>query len=105
MAAEEVRTELATAFGEYEIVQAGQGECAFFRVGEKDGAVHSEPRSHGDRIFVNVVPGTEEDLRCLMGKWGMEYPRAWCVDLPFLGEEGVQVRNVSGGLFEGLLGV
>lgn len=58
--------------------------------------MHSEPRSNGDRIFVNVVPGLEEDLRCLMSKWGMEYPRAWCVGLPFLGEEVPEVRNVGG---------
>lgn len=58
--------------------------------------MHSEPRSNGDRIFVNVVPGLEEDLRCLMSKWGMEYPRAWCVGLPFQGEEVPEVRNVGG---------
>jgi hypothetical protein len=31
------------------------------------------------RVFVNVVPGTEEQLRGLMSRWGMEFPRAWCV--------------------------
>ena len=67
----------------------------FFRVGEKEGAVHSEPRSHGDRIFVNVVPGKEVDLKCLMTKWGIEFPRAWCVGLPFYLEEGSIYRNVG----------
>lgn len=94
MAAESVRTKLASELGRFEIVQAGTGECVFFRVGEDSGAVHSEPVSHGDRIFVNVVPGEEGDLRRLMGKWGMEYPRAWCVGLPFLGEE-VRMRDVG----------
>ncbi|KAJ5743058.1 hypothetical protein N7533_010160 [Penicillium manginii] len=76
-------------------VQSRQGECVFFRVGEDEGAVHSEPRSHGDRVFVNVVPGDERDLRCLMAKWGMEFPRAWCVGLP-LQIEGEEVyRNVG----------
>lgn len=94
MAAEAVRAKLAVELGQYGTVQAGPGECVFFRVGE-EGAVHSEPRSHGDRIFVNLVPGHEADLRALMAKWGMEYPRAWCVGLPLLlGEESL--RDVEG---------
>lgn len=95
MAAESVRTRLAAELRHFEIVQARQGECVFFRVGEDEGAVHSEPMSHGDRIFVNVVPGHEDDLRSLMVKWGMEYPRAWCVGLPFQADDGVQLRNVG----------
>ena len=82
--AESVRVRLAEELKGYEVVQAQPGECAFFRVGEKEGAVHSEPAASGDRIFVNVVPGVEADLRCLMAKWGMVFPRAWCVGLPFL---------------------
>jgi hypothetical protein len=84
-AAESVRATLATQLGREDggIVQAAPGECVFFRVGEEEGAVHSEPMSHSDRIFVNVVPGSEEDLRALMGRWGMEFPRAWCVGLSF----------------------
>lgn len=94
-AAETVRTRLATDLKSHQTVQSQRGECAFFRVGEEEGAVHSEPRSHGDRIFVNVVPGDERDLRCLMAKWGMEFPRAWCVGLP-LQIEGEEVyRNVG----------
>lgn len=97
VAAESVRTKLAAEFGRYEIVQACQGECVFFRVGEDEGAVHSEPVSHGDRIFVNLVPGAEGDLRRLMGKWGMEYPRAWCVGLPLQVDEVDlrEMRNVG----------
>lgn len=99
-AAESVRAALAAQLGGYrdgegDVVQARRGDCVFFRVGEEEGAVHSEPMSHGDRIFVNVVPGCEEDLRGLMGKWGMEYPRAWCVGLPFQGVEGGCWRNVG----------
>lgn len=93
MAAESVRTKLAAEFGGYEIVQARQGECVFFRVGEGEGAVHSEPVLHEDRIFINLVPGTEDDLKRLMGKWGMEYPRAWCVGLPFQMDE-VDLRQM-----------
>ena len=41
--------------------------CCFFRLGPDIGAVHSEPPQGGDRegmdrVFVNVVPGTEEGL-------------------------------------------
>ncbi|KAJ5099861.1 hypothetical protein N7532_006862 [Penicillium argentinense] len=94
-AAESVRTRLAAELEPHGVVQAQSGECVFFRVGEEKGAVHSEPRSHGDRIFVNVVPGDEGDLKCLMAKWGMEYPRAWCVGLPFQMAEEVLWRNVG----------
>lgn len=86
---------LAAELGHHSIVQAHPGECVFFRVGEEDGAVHSEPRSRGDRVFVNVVPGHEADLMSLMAKWGMEYPRAWCVGLPFQVAEEAQLRNVG----------
>ena len=82
MAAESIRTQLADELGQYDIVQSQRGECAFFKVGEDEGAVHSEPMCHGDRIFVNVVPGHETDLKNLLAKWGMEYPRTWCVGLP-----------------------
>ncbi|KAJ6007629.1 hypothetical protein N7540_011605 [Penicillium herquei] len=81
-AGESVRTKLAAELSGYGFIQAQMGECVFLRVGEEEGAVHSEPSSHGDRIFVNVVPGTEADLKSLMARWGMEYPRAWCVGLP-----------------------
>ncbi len=40
--------------------------------------MHSEPRCDVDRVFVNVIPGVEEDLRVLMGRFGMLFPRAWC---------------------------
>ena len=96
VAAESVRTRLAAELENHDIVQAQQGECVFFRVGENDGAVHSEPMSHGDRIFVNIVPGHEEDLRSLMAKWGMEYPRAWCVGLPCQVAEEACWKNFSG---------
>lgn len=77
-----MRLRLAEEFRDHGYVQAGPGECTFFRVGDDEGAVHSEPPSHGDRIFVNVVPGREEELKEIMKKWGMQFPRAWCLDLP-----------------------
>jgi len=77
------------------IVQTRSGECVLFRVGEDKDAVHSEPESHGDRIFVNVGPGHEAGLQSLMAKWGMEYPRAWRVGLPFQGMDDVHCRDVG----------
>lgn len=66
------------------VVQSKDGECCFFKVGDGVGAVHSEPRMDGgERVFVNIVPGREEELREIMGKWGMEeWPRAWCLGVP-----------------------
>ncbi len=66
-----------------EIVSVGRGEVAVFRVDgyntcEGEPAMHSEPvMSGGDRIFVHVVPGREEELRHLVEGWGMEFPRDW----------------------------
>jgi hypothetical protein len=80
--AETVRDTLASELAQYGVEAAGPGECALFQVGRDAGAVHSEPRmDDGDRgrIFVNVVPGTEEELRAMMEKWGMEFPRQWWI--------------------------
>ncbi|KAK7423692.1 hypothetical protein QQX98_000882 [Neonectria punicea] len=78
--AESVRDDLATNLAQFGAKAARPGECAMFRVGRESGAMHSEPcmssAQHG-RIFINVVPGTEEELRGMMGKWGMEFPRQW----------------------------
>ena len=86
-AAESVRKRLAAELAPYGISQAARGECAFFRVGEESGAVHSEPcMSDGDRVFVNVVPGTREELKSLLAKWGMGFPRTWWVGTGILRE-------------------
>ncbi|KAF4466937.1 hypothetical protein FALBO_6205 [Fusarium albosuccineum] len=81
-AADAVREELASALKPFGFEAAMEGECSVFRVGRDAGAVHSEPcmseEEHG-RIFVNVVPGTEEELKSLTSKWGMEFPRQWWV--------------------------
>ncbi|KAF3919951.1 hypothetical protein AA313_de0205661 [Arthrobotrys entomopaga] len=83
-AAEDVRMKLADRLKNAERVQAQIGECCFFKVGTGDGAVHSEPRMDGgERVFVNIVPGKEGELREVMGRWGMEeFPRAWCLGVP-----------------------
>jgi precorrin isomerase len=65
-----------------ELESPAMGEVAYFRIGDEEGAVHSEPRCDTDRIFVNVIPGTEEGLRNLMEMWDMEFPRAWCFGMP-----------------------
>jgi hypothetical protein len=77
---EGVRARLAEEFGEMPVVQARSGEGCFFRLEESAGAVHSEPRCGVDRVFVNLIPGSEREMIGLLGKWGMEYPRTWSVD-------------------------
>ncbi|KAH8589656.1 hypothetical protein B0O99DRAFT_692223 [Bisporella sp. PMI_857] len=85
--AESVRHELAAAIDDerLETVDVGSGEVVVFRVDgynacDGEPAMHSEPdMSRGDRVFVHVVPGREEELRRLVEGWGMEFPRDWCV--------------------------
>ncbi|OTA88614.1 hypothetical protein M434DRAFT_34779 [Hypoxylon sp. CO27-5] len=78
--ADAVRDQLTTKLAPLGLVQAGAGECSFFRIGQEKGAVHSEPcMSRGDRIFVNVVPGRRDELAGLVAKWGMSFPRSWWI--------------------------
>lgn len=80
-AADAVRDTLAATLAGLGAVQAATGECAFFRIGHDEGAVHSEPcmiNSRG-RVFVNIVPGRREELRTLVSRWGMSFPRSWWV--------------------------
>ncbi|PSN74529.1 hypothetical protein BS50DRAFT_18058 [Corynespora cassiicola Philippines] len=79
---EAVRQTLARVLATEQVDRPEYGEAAFFRLGDVEGAVHSEPQCNTDRIFVNVVPGTEKELRSLMGRWGMTFPRAWCFGVP-----------------------
>jgi hypothetical protein len=75
-----VRERLAAELEPMGTMQTKAGECALFRIGQEKGAVHSEPcMSSGDRIFVNVVPGKEDELSNLMTKWGMIFPRSWWI--------------------------
>jgi hypothetical protein len=93
---DEVRSRLADALLKQKVVQAQNGDCCVFRTGSQQGAVHSEPPHHGDRVFINVVPGTEAELRDLMKKWGMEFPRAWSFGIPLgiSSGEGSELRKV-----------
>lgn len=78
-----VRRRLADNLSGHKTTQATSGECCFFRIGQEQGAVHSEPPQDCDRVFVNIVPGTEEELQELMAKWGMTtFPRSWSIGLP-----------------------
>ncbi|KAI0972869.1 hypothetical protein F4678DRAFT_31129 [Xylaria arbuscula] len=74
-----VRERLSTDLKPLGKMQAASGECAFFRIGQEKGAVHSEPPMDCDRIFVNVVPGKKDELKNLMTKWGMSFPRSWWI--------------------------
>ncbi|KAH7240825.1 uncharacterized protein BKA55DRAFT_575832 [Fusarium redolens] len=81
-AADAVRDELATVLKPFGAEAAEIGECSVFKVGREFGAVHSEPcmsKEARGRVFINVVPGMEDELRVLMGKWGMKFPRQWWV--------------------------
>jgi hypothetical protein len=77
-----MRETLARDFAHEKTESPAYGEVAFFRLGNEEGAVHSEPPTHEDRIFVNIVPGSEEELTELMGRWGMKFPRAWSFGVP-----------------------
>jgi hypothetical protein len=80
--ADSKRESLAESLSGAETEAPSLEEVAFFRLGEGEGAVHSEPKCDTDRIFINVIPGKEEDLRALMGKWSIGFPRAWCFGMP-----------------------
>ncbi|QDS69144.1 hypothetical protein FKW77_010457 [Venturia effusa] len=82
-ASADIRHRLSDRFEKEEVIQAADGHCCFFRIGQEQGAVHSEPPHDCDRVFVNIVPGTEDEIQKLMAKWGMTtFPRAWSVGLP-----------------------
>jgi len=75
-----VRERLAVEFEPMGAMQAAPNQCTFFRIGHEKGAVHSEPAmSEGDRIFVNIVPGTRDELKTLFSRWGMSFPRSWWI--------------------------
>ncbi|OSS46899.1 hypothetical protein B5807_08873 [Epicoccum nigrum] len=92
-----VRARLAVAFKEEEALQAREGEVALFRTGLACGAVHSEPPCGVERVFVNVVPGGEGELRALMQRFGMAFPRAWSLGLPARLDEGDGGGDGDGG--------
>ena len=52
------------------IIRAKIGQGAFFVVGDPErNAVHSEPKITQDRIFLSVVPGTQEQITELERVW------------------------------------
>lgn len=94
-ASQRIRETLADCLASEPMESPAHGEVAFFRVGDDEGAVHSEPPCTEDRIFINVVPGTEEELKGLMRRWGMEFPRAWCLGVP-VGADDLSVEGMEG---------
>ena len=73
---EVMRKILARKFEGWQTVQPRFGEVALFKVGSNGAAVHSEPNSLGDRVFISVLPGTEAELRDMAQRWGMPWSRA-----------------------------
>jgi hypothetical protein len=70
----EMRTEIASRMSKFDPVQLQPGEMVVFRVGNRNNsAVHSEPPMHTDRIFVSVLPGTEEQIRQLAANRNGEF--------------------------------
>ena len=51
-------------------------ECVPFIVGKGNSAVHSEPDSRSDRIFVSVLPGRQYEVRDLAERWGCPWGHA-----------------------------
>ncbi len=82
-----VRNRLKKELETLETVQTAAGECVFLRVGDRNGAIHSEPPSPCDRVFVSVLPGSEAELTMLAKRWGMKFPRAWSLGVPLDYEE------------------
>jgi hypothetical protein len=72
---DELRPQLGEALAHLPIASPGPGEYAVFRVGSPppNAAVHSEPPTHEDRIFISVLPGTEAQVRELAQRWGDEF--------------------------------
>ncbi|KAF2871158.1 hypothetical protein BDV95DRAFT_668524 [Massariosphaeria phaeospora] len=95
-AIEAVRHTMASALAPHATASPAYGSAAFFRLGPDHGAVHSEPACPTDRIFVNVVPGSEDELRALMARWGLGFPRSWCFGVPVVFGEGGGVGGEEG---------
>lgn len=95
-----VREEVAVKLAGEKVVQPGSGEMVFFRLGGREGAVHSEPRIDRDRVFVNLVPGTEAELTRLMGRWGMGFPRSWSLGVPGMLDVEEPDREGNGDVME-----
>lgn len=80
--ADHVRKQLNSVMTKLDVESAMPNECTVFRVGRVTGAMHSEPsqsESCDGRVFVNIIPGTERELRDLTSRWGMPFPRQWWV--------------------------
>ncbi|KAF2437066.1 hypothetical protein EJ08DRAFT_11967 [Tothia fuscella] len=72
-----IQQKLNPALERLETTQAMAGQCVLIKTGEQYGTIHSTPPIPCDRVFVNIIPGTEHELRTLTAKYGMGYPRDW----------------------------
>ena len=64
------------------VVQPGLGECPFFRVGDDNVAMHSEPPIPSDRVFASIVPGSEQEMNKLISNRIMSLTKSWSLCIP-----------------------
>ena len=65
-------TRLATAalFEDESIEQLKDGQAGIFIVGDQlQAAIHSEPAIYENRLFISVVPATQEQINQLNKRW------------------------------------
>lgn len=97
-----LRYRLASSLSQLPVDTPRIGEIAVLKTGWEDGAVHSEPPCGVERVFVNIVPGGEEGLRRVAGRWGMGWPRAWVLNTGrHGGRKGGVVSDEFGWVVEG----
>lgn len=65
----EVRKQVDALVGHIPTETVKPGEGAFFVVGSPRGAVHSEPPTHEQRLFLSVVPGSKDQIEELRRDW------------------------------------
>jgi hypothetical protein len=70
---ERQRTFLAKRFEGKRVLQAGEGQVAKWLVGTKNAPIHSEPPMKAGRVFLSLLPGTEDQIRELCKRWKREF--------------------------------
>jgi len=63
---------LAKKFSTEPIIQVENDEGLIFFTGSStvNGALHSEPKVDAPRMFISILPSTEENIMALKKRWG-----------------------------------